>query len=150
MAVIALDFSAQATCPRDNPYSLAQTLTQCSAPRPFFRSWLRRAVLPSMAKTGRSTPVAAAAASRSAVSQVTKQAWKAVGGSVMRTRRKTSLLGTPCGRSRRRVRRSCLVAAQAAMAVGPPAPASTARKAMTRTLGRGWRRLTVERGSSRS
>ena len=57
IAVISLDFSAQATCPSDRPNSLAQTLTECRAPRPFLRSWLRRAVLPSIGRTGRSTPV---------------------------------------------------------------------------------------------
>src|SRR5512135_1155205 len=38
------DFSSHATCPRDRPYSLAQTLTRCNAPSPFGLSWLRRAV----------------------------------------------------------------------------------------------------------
>ena len=38
--------------------------------------------------------------------------------------------------------------AQRAIAVGPAAPARTARTAMTRTLGRGCRRLMWERGSS--
>ena len=69
IAVISFDFSAQATCPSDRPNSLAQTLTECKAPRPFLRSWLRRAVLPSTARTGRSTPVAAAASARSDCSQ---------------------------------------------------------------------------------
>ena len=59
--MISLDFSAQATWPSDRPNSLAQTLTACRAPRPLLRSWLRRAVLPSTARTGCSTPVAAAA-----------------------------------------------------------------------------------------
>src|SRR5208283_1523715 len=53
-----------ATCPSDRPNSLAQTLTECKAPRPFLRSWLRRAVLPSTARMGCSTPVAAAAVAR--------------------------------------------------------------------------------------
>src|SRR5208283_4949740 len=44
IAVISFDFSAHATCPSDRPNSLAQTLTECKAPRPFLRSWLRRAV----------------------------------------------------------------------------------------------------------
>src|SRR5689334_25006381 len=44
MAVISLDFSAQATCPSDRPYSLAQMLTRCRAPSPSLRSWLRLAV----------------------------------------------------------------------------------------------------------
>jgi hypothetical protein len=47
IAVISLDFSPQATYPRDRPYSLAHTLTECNAPSPFLRSWLRREVLPS-------------------------------------------------------------------------------------------------------
>ena len=34
MAVISFDFSAQATCPSDSPNSLAQTLTECKAPKP--------------------------------------------------------------------------------------------------------------------
>jgi hypothetical protein len=34
MAVISFDFSSQATCPSDSPYSLAQTLTEWSAPSP--------------------------------------------------------------------------------------------------------------------
>ena len=59
-----MDFSAQATCPSVRPNSLAQMLTECNAPRPFLRSWLRRAVLPSTARTGCSTPVAAAASVR--------------------------------------------------------------------------------------
>ena len=62
MAVISFDFSAQATCPNDRPNSLAHTLTECNAPKPFLRSWLRRAVLPSTAKIGCSMPVASAAA----------------------------------------------------------------------------------------
>ena len=41
IAVISFDFSAQATWPSDRPNSLAQTLTECNAPRPFW-SWLRR------------------------------------------------------------------------------------------------------------
>ena len=108
IAVISLDFSAQATCPSDRPYSLAQTLTECRAPRPFLRSWLRRAVLPSIGRTGRSTPVAAAAFARSEFSQFTKQAWKAAGFSAIRTRRKTSLRGTPLGRSSASMRNSSL------------------------------------------
>jgi hypothetical protein len=67
--VISFDFSAQATWPNDSPNSLAQTLTECNAPRPFLRSWLRRAVLPSIARTGRSTPEAAAARARSEFNQ---------------------------------------------------------------------------------
>ena len=59
IAVISFDFSAQATCPRDRPYSLAHMLTECKAPRPFLRSWLRRKVLPSTGRTGCSTPVCA-------------------------------------------------------------------------------------------
>ena len=35
IAVISFDFSAHATCPSDRPNSLAQTLTECKAPRPF-------------------------------------------------------------------------------------------------------------------
>ena len=96
MAVISLDFSAQATCPSDNPKSLAQTLTQCNAPKPFFRSWLRRAVLPSTARTGCFTSVAAAAVARKDCSQLAKQAWNAPGFNAARTRRKTSLRGIPC------------------------------------------------------
>src|SRR5206468_12362932 len=46
-------------------------------------------------------------------------------------------------------RSSSLNLAHRAMAVGPAAPARTARTAMTRTLGRGCRRLIWERGSSR-
>src|SRR5947209_9548677 len=46
-------------------------------------------------------------------------------------------------------RRSSLSLAQRAMAVGPAAPARTAKVAMTRMLGRGCRRLMWERGSSR-
>ena len=76
IAVISLDFSAQATCPSDRPNSLAQTLTECKAPRPFLRSWLRRAVLPSTARMGCSTPVAAAAVARNEFSQFTKQSRK--------------------------------------------------------------------------
>src|SRR5207244_3441431 len=38
--------------PRDRPYSLAQTLTSCNAPKRLVRSWLRGAVLPSTANTG--------------------------------------------------------------------------------------------------
>ena len=34
IAVISFDFSALATCPSDRPNSLAQTLTECKAPRP--------------------------------------------------------------------------------------------------------------------
>ena len=34
MAVISFDFSAQATCPSDRPYSLAQTLTEMQRPQP--------------------------------------------------------------------------------------------------------------------
>src|SRR5262249_36990718 len=100
IAVISFDFAAQATCPSDRPNSLAQTLTECKAPRPFLRSWLRRAVLPSTARRGCSTPVAAAAAARSDSSQLTKQARKASGGRAIRTQRKTSLRGTPSGKSR--------------------------------------------------
>ena len=47
------------------------------------------------------------------------------------------------------MRRPSLSWAQRAMAVGPAAPARTARTAMTRTLGRGCRRLIWERGSSK-
>ena len=36
-AVISFDFSAQAVCPSDRPYSLAHTLTECNAPSPL--SW---------------------------------------------------------------------------------------------------------------
>ena len=74
IAVISFDFSAQATCPSDRPNSLAQTLTECKAPRPLLRSWLRRAVLPSTARIGCSTPVAAAAVARNDCSQLAKQA----------------------------------------------------------------------------
>ncbi len=35
IAVISLDFSAQAACPSKSPYSLAQMLTECNAPIPF-------------------------------------------------------------------------------------------------------------------
>ena len=72
--MISFDFSAQATCPSDRPNSLAQTLTECKAPKPFLRSWLRRAVLPSTARTGCSTPVAAAAVARNDCNQFAKQA----------------------------------------------------------------------------
>src|SRR3954468_3029185 len=48
------------------------------------------------------------------------------------------------------MRNSSFAAAHSAMAVGPPAPESTARTAMTTTLSKGCRRLTVERGSSSS
>ena len=78
-----------------------------------------------------------------------KAASKAPGLSIIRTRRKTSLPGMPWGRSRIPARSSSLNLAQRAMAVGPAAPARTARTAMTRTLGRGCRRLMWERGSSR-
>ena len=74
MAVISLDFSSVATWPSERPKSLAQMLTECRAPNPFFRSWLRRAVLPSTARIGCSTPAAAAAVSRNDCSQVAKQA----------------------------------------------------------------------------
>ena len=74
IAVISLDFSAQATCPSDSPNSLAQTLTECKAPRPLPRSWLRRAVLPSTAKIGWVTPAASAAVVRNDCSQLAKQA----------------------------------------------------------------------------
>ena len=99
MAVISFDFSSHATCPSDRPNSLAQTLTECNAPRPVLRSWLHRHVLPSIARTGCSTPVAAAAAARNDFSQLAKHAWKAPGWSAIRTRRNTSLRGTPLGRS---------------------------------------------------
>ena len=79
IAVISFDFSAHATCPSESPNSLAQMLTECKAPRPFLRSWLRRSVLPSTARMGCSTPVVAAAAARNDVSQVAKHAWKAPG-----------------------------------------------------------------------
>ena len=49
----------------------AQTLTECNAPRPFLRSWLRRAVLPSIARMGCATPEAAAARARSEFNQFT-------------------------------------------------------------------------------
>ena len=48
------------------------------------------------------------------------------------------------------MRNSSFRAAHSAIAVGPPAPASTAITAMTTTLTRGCRRLMVERGSSSS
>src|SRR6516225_6255040 len=150
MAVISFDFSAHATCPSDRPNSLAQTLTECKAPRPLVRSWLRRAVLPSTARMGWSTPVAAVASVRNDCSQLAKQAWKAAGFKAIRTRRKTSLLGIPLGKSRTCKRNSCFRTAHCAIAVGPPAPASTASKAMTTTLSKGCRRLISERGSSSS
>jgi hypothetical protein len=111
-------------------------------------SWLRRTVLPSIATIGRSTPVSAAASSRSERIQALKQASNTSGFTRMRTRRKTSLPGTPRGRSRISVRSSSLYFAQRAIAVGPAAPASTARTAITRTLGSGCRRLISDRGSS--
>ncbi len=64
------------------------------------------------------------------------------------TRRKTSFPGTPCGRSSVASNHSSFSAAQRAIAVGPPAPASTAINAMTTTLASGCRRLIVDRGSS--
>jgi len=134
MAVISFDFSAQATWPSDNPNSLAQTLTECRAPNPCARSWLRRAVLPSTARIGRSMPVAPAAAARSAVSQVAKRAGNAVGLSKANTRRKTSSRGTPLGRSRTPRRKGSLIVAHLAIDVGPWAPAKTAISAMTTTL----------------
>src|SRR6516165_4886025 len=148
--LISFDFSAHATCPNDRPNSLAQTLTECKAPRPLVRSWLRRAVLPSTARMGWSTPVAAVASARNDCSQLAKQAWKAAGFKAIRTRRKTSLLGIPLGKSRTCKRNSCFRTAHCAIAIGPPAPASTASKAMTTTLSKGCRRLISERGSSSS
>src|SRR5271157_2213926 len=150
IAVISFDFSAHATCPNDRPNSLAQTLTECKAPRPFLRSWLRRAVLPSTARMGCSTPVTAVASARNDCSQLAKQAWKAAGFKAIRTRRKTSLLGIPLGKSSASKRNSCFRTAHCVIAVGPPAPASTASKAMTTTLSKGCRRLISERGSSSS
>src|SRR5437899_10250264 len=50
--------------------SLAQTLTECKAPHPFLRSWLRRAALPSIARSGCSTPVVAAARSEEHTSEL--------------------------------------------------------------------------------
>src|SRR5262245_14185210 len=150
IAVISFDFSAQAACPSDRPYSLAHALTVCSAPRPLVRSWLRRAVFPSTANVGCSTPVSATASARNDRSQLAKEAWKAAGFNAIRTRRKTSLRGTPWGRSSTLRSHPSLRAAQRAIAVGPPAPARTASSAMTRTLDRGCRWLMVERGSSSS
>jgi hypothetical protein len=71
IALISLDFSAQATWPSERPNSLAQMLTECRATKPFLRLWLRHAVLPSSARTGCSTPEAAAASARSDSNQFT-------------------------------------------------------------------------------
>src|SRR5437764_512601 len=127
IAVISLDFSAQACCPRARPYSPAQAVTTCKGPRSSLASWLRRAVLPSMAMIGRSTHVSATASSRRRAIQALKAASKASGWMIISTRRKTSLPGVPWGRSRRPTRSSSLYLAHRAMAVGPAAPASTAR-----------------------
>ena len=79
IAVISLDFSAQTSWPRASPYSPAQAVTTCRGPRSSFASWLRRAVLPSMAMIGRSTPVSAMASSRRRAIQALKAASKASG-----------------------------------------------------------------------
>ena len=126
--MISFDFSPQATCPSDNPYSLAQTVTECNAPGPLLRSWPRRKVLPSIASVGRSTPVSAAASSRSDRTQAAKHAWNASGRDAISTRRMTSLHGTPCGSDSTDARSSSLMAAHSAIAVGPTprrAPRST-------------------------
>ena len=101
-----------------------------------------------MARVGRSTPATFAAAARSAVSHIVKQAWKASGFKVSKTRRKTSFLGMPCGRSSSFNKNSHFILAHSAMAVGPLAPASTAMIAMTITLSSGCSRFTADRGSS--
>ena len=62
MAVISLDLSSAATCPRATPCSLAQALTTCSGPRPCAASWDRRSVLPSMATRRVGPPSSAAIA----------------------------------------------------------------------------------------
>ena len=100
IAVISFDFSAQATCPSDRPNSLAHTLTECKAPRPLLRSWLRRAVLPSTAKTGWSTPVASAALRTQRLQPAHEAGLKRVRLAASdSTRRKTSLRGMPLGNS---------------------------------------------------
>ena len=69
---------------------------------------------------------------------IIKQAWKALGFKAINTRRKTSLRGTPFGKSSTSKRNSSFTAAHRAIAVGPLAPTSTAIKAMTTTLTNGW------------
>jgi len=49
MAVISLDFSSLASCPRLTERSTAQALTSHNAPKLLARSWLRRSTLPSIA-----------------------------------------------------------------------------------------------------
>lgn len=49
MAVISLDFSAQACCPSTSRWRLAQAETRCSGFWPLPLLWARREVLPSIA-----------------------------------------------------------------------------------------------------
>ncbi len=140
IAVISLDFSAQATCPRDRPNSPAQTLTECKAPRPFLR--FRGSAAPSCRRRPGSdaqcqSPSPPWPATIPASSRNRLETYRV--SSVIRTRRrKFRPFAGPRWASPRARPPGTLLSRPLHLAiakVGPPArPASTAIIAMTTTL----------------
>ena len=95
MAVISLDLSSTATCPKVKWARVAQALTTCNGAQPLGALPERRRALPSMAMWPRSRDLARAS------THCRKQAWKAWGSRRSKTRSKVSWEGMPLGRARK-------------------------------------------------
>jgi len=99
MAMISLDFSSTASCPRTRRELVAKAETRCSGGRPALRSWLRRDVLPSMATRS-------ACCGQHSATQARKQAENRSGSTRFNSVRSQSTQGMPWWKSEKRRRNS--------------------------------------------
>ena len=144
MAVISLDFSAQATWPSVRPLSLAHAVTRCKAPKPDFLRNDRRAVLPSMAMTF--PPVASCNAWVHWNRQV-ENCWRS---NSPKTRRNVSCDGMPLGSGRKVFSQCFRFWPKTSISGQSSAPHRTASKVMAKMSSRAWSQRPWTRGSGRS
>ena len=132
MAVISLDFSAQATWPSVRPLSVAQAVTRCKAPSPDFLRDDRRSVLPSMAMTF--PPVA----SCNAWVHWNRQVENCRRSNNPKTLRNVSCEGMPLGSGRKVFSQSSRFRPNTSTSGQSSAPHKTASKVTARTSSSAW------------